>query len=240
MKTYTKSLLAMLAVLLGSICFVGTASATVLEMNTLYAGEYPAAPISGPGTPWLTATLSYGGPSATQGLYDYTLTMQSYLSNNEFIGGANKNIGWAFSLANIPYSMAFASGTAANSTRTSGILTGSVPGTYNLAFYWKANTFTTDSYAVYAIETSTAPTSSFFKMTGLDGLYSAAHIQGITGTNQTCSVWIVNGGTSGFTPSLTSCGATNVSVPEPSELPLYALGLVLVLTGWYAARRRRQ
>lgn len=244
MRTYTKTLLSVLAILVASICFMGTASATILKLDTLYTGEYPAAPSGGPGTPWLTATLTAAGPGSSAGLYDYTLTLQSYLTNSEFVGGANKNIGWAFSLADTPTNITFSSGTSANSIRTSGILSGSVPGPYNLAFYWSANTFTTGSTATYTIESSTDSASTFFALTGLGsgmtGLYSAAHIQGITGTNQTCSVWIVNSGTSGFTPNLQPCGDPTVSVSEPSELPLMALGLALILAGWYATRKRNQ
>lgn len=242
MGKYTRTLIAVLAILSASILGMGVASATVLNMDTLYAGEYPAAPSGGPGTPWLTASLSYNAPG-TNGLYDYNLTLTSYLTNSEFVGGANKNIGWAFSLADTPDSIVFLTGTQANSIRTSGILTGPVPGPYNLAFYWDANTFTTGSSATYRIESSTDPSSAFFAFTGggqVSGLYSAAHIQGITGTNQTCSVWIVNNGTSGFTPNLSTCGDSTHNVPEPSELPLMAFGLSLVLAGWLASRRRRQ
>lgn len=244
MRTYTKTLLAVLAMLVASICFIGSASATILKLDTLYAGVSPAAPSGGSDTPWLTATLTYASPGSSSGLYDYTLILQSYLTDSEFVGGANKNIGWAFSLADAPSKITFSSGTEANFTRTTGILSGSVPGPYNLAFYWNANTFTNGSTATYTLESATDPDNAFFALTGLEsgmsGLYSAAHIQGITGTNRTCSVWIVNSGTSGFKPNLQSCGdPPHVSVPEPSELPLMALGLALILAGGYATRRRK-
>lgn len=243
MRTYTRTLLSALAIIAASLSFVGSASATVVKMDTLYAGETPSAPAGGPGTPWLTATLTYNGPGSTTGLFKYTLTFQSYLTNNEFVGGVNRNIGWAFSLTDTPSNVTYVSGTQAIRTRTSSILTGPVPGPFNLAFYWGANNFTTGSTSTYSIESTTSSASAFFAVTGLESgmsnLYSAAHIQGITGANQTCSVWIVNDGTSGFTPNLKPCGDPRINVPEPSELPLMALGLSLILVAWYAARRRQ-
>jgi hypothetical protein len=242
MKTLNKILFTILAATLASVCLLGSASATVLKMDTLYTGEYPSAPTGGPGTPWLTATLTYDSPGASTGLFNYTLTLDSYLGNNEFVGGANRNIGWAFSLSDTPGSVVFVSGTQAHLIRTSSILTGPVPGSYNLAFYWHANTFTTGSHATYSIQSATDPASAFFALTGgrgVTGLYSAAHLQGIKGTNQTCSVWVVNSGTSGFTPNLQPCGDPPVTVSEPSALPLMALGLTLMLAAWYARRRRR-
>lgn len=247
MNKYVKGSIATLALLTASVWGINDASATTVDMSTFYSGEQLANPTSG--SSWLTADIVNNGEIGTSGTYSYTMTLTSYLANQEFVGGVNKTIGWAFEFQNQLTNVANTGGVnslkTTNGTSTTAndpnILTGPVPGPFNFALYFGANNFTTGSSSTWTFDSTANMTqlTDFFGNGNTDGIYSAAHIQGIQGNGTTCSAWIVNSGQISGTSAPTTCGGGTTQVPEPSELPLMALGLSLIASGLYMRKKRQ-
>lgn len=243
MKTYLKmkGLISILALVMVGALGIGSASATTLYMNYMFSGETPLYAGTGPNSSWVTADLTSSGSGSS---WTNTLVLTSFLTNGMFVGGnaTSDLIGWAFNLSS--YSGLTASScsgsycaSALNFGDANVKTAGSVPGPYNVGFYWTdpQNRFTDGETATY---TWTSTASVNFLSTGgagVSGLYSVVHIQGF---GNGCSAWILNSGVTGATGgTITQCGTT--SVPEPSELPMMALGAILMLGGWLWTRRRQ-
>lgn len=256
MKVHVKNTFFVVEIVLLAVFGVSTASAGVIPatttttsiyLNQLYTGKYPPPPASGSSSnSYLTAVLK--GTQSGSSPWSDTLTLTSYLTGGSFVSGSGnaKMIGWAFAtslkgskLSTLASDLSKnCTGTCAKSitTGSTNINTGTVPGSYNLAFYWDTNTFTDGSQAQYAF-TGYDPSSFFSATSGSDGkntvanLTSVAHIQGYG-----CSAFVVNEGARGFNPSMNDCGN---NVPEPSELPVMVFGLTLMFVGWAWSRRRK-
>ncbi len=201
---------------------------TTINLGTVYAGNTPD------GTaPWLTATFtSYIG--STTG----TLTLTSDLNDSDFLQGlqnSNAAVGWAFYLDQSLSVVSCGSGTCANNTLFGGSYnTGPVPGVFNLAFGWSSgNRFDSGDSAIYNLTFTTGLTGLPFVADS--NFSSVAHVQGITGG---CSGWIVNGdagGAGGDGPCTSTPPPT--TVPEPSVLGMFGLGLIGILV--FVGLRRR-
>lgn len=190
----------------------GVASATPITLNvdTVISGDTPD------GTaPWLTATF------ATVDAQTVRLTMTaSGLAEPDFIEGKkNGHFGWGFMFFGhdaTGLSFNFVSGIEANDVSNSGTTQASgLVGTADFVFSWwdhkELQQFRPGDSAVYDISSSSNIDPSDFYVENGKGYYSIAHIQGTSGSEG--SAWIVSkGGT--------------VSVPEPSMLGLFGLGLL--------------
>jgi hypothetical protein len=197
-----------------------------MELNQVFAGNTPDGI-----APWLTATFA-SDVGATTG----TLTLTSNLSASDFLQGLNDSnvtIGWAFFLDPVIDSISCKSGTCADN----GVLfggnynSGPVPGGFNLAFGWSS--FQAGDSAVYDLTFANALGGNPFVLNA-SNWSSVALVQGITGG---CSGWIVSGSGTGADGS----GACTVSppqdVPEPAELGVFGLGVMLI--GLFVGMRRR-
>ncbi len=211
---------------------LATPISATINLSTVYTGNIPDG-----SAPWLTAEFT-----SNTGSLNGTLTLASNLSNSDFLQGLSSNkaaIGWAFYLnprvTGSTVSISCTSGTCADSAswNASGFNSGPVPGVFNLAFGWSSqNRFLSGSSAVYGLTFSSALTGNPFGLNG-DQWSSVAHVQGITGG---CSGWIVSGTgrTHGGSPCITPLVRT---VPEPGELGMFGLGLLLM--GLLVGLRRR-
>lgn len=210
-------------------------SATI-SLNQVYTGATPD------GTPpWLVATFTQTGPTTG------TLTLTSDLSASDFLQGLNSphatdNVGWAFylnqSLSSVTCETGGTCGNGNSGFNASGFNTGPVGGVFNLAFGWgpgASNRFVAGSAATYDLTFSSDLTGNPF-VGNTDGWLSVAHVQGITGG---CSGWIV-AGTGSLGTGSGPCTITPPphSVPEPSDLGIFGLGVLLI--GGFLGWRRRQ
>lgn len=198
----------------------GPAFATVtINVNQVYTGATPDGL-----APWLVATFNQTGTNTGK------LTLTSRLIDSDFLQGLNSassNVGWAFYLDQSA-SITKCTGTCGNSYsgfNAGGFNTGPVhAGIFNLGFGWGPNNsgirFAAGDSAVYDLTFGSALTGNPFTVNG-SGYSSVAHVQGITVGG---SGWIVS-------------GPPSVSVPEPAELGLFGLGVLLV--GLFAGLRRR-
>lgn len=192
------------------------ASPVTINVDQVYTG---ATPDGSP--PWLVATFNSTGTNTG------TLTLTSNLSGSDFLQGLESShavVGWAFYLNQSISGMTCASGNCANSNSgfdAGGFNTGPVNGTFNLAFGWdQSSRFVAGSSAVYDLTFTNALSGDPFGANS-SGWWSVAHVQGI-GPNGD-SGFIVSGGP--------------VSVPEPAELGIFGLGVLLVAL--FAGLRRR-
>ena len=210
-----------------------TPISTTMSLDTVYAGYTPDG-----SAPWLTATFTSEVGSSTG-----TLTLTSHLSSGDFVQGANGVTGWGFYLdsATFPFTITSCTGTCPDTTWQYSIgQQGPVPGTFNLGFGWvSGNRFNAGDTATFNI--------SFTGESGLQGspflfneygINSYSHIQGISG-NPTCSGYVIseNGNTNIPTSGLYgSCSATNV--PEPNDLGMFGIGVLLI--GIFLGLNRRR
>lgn len=237
MKTFfqskLKGLIAIVVLLVTCGWGIGNAAATTIWMSDFYAGETPPAATNING--WASADLSYSNGVES-------LTLNTYLAPGVFVGGVNKTIGWAFSISGLPSissEINCLSGACGTSISYTDINTGPVAGSgktnpvFNLGIYWANQALMGNATVTYSWNASSA--ASFFATdTGnYNDLLSAVHIQGYSG----CSGFIINGNAGPDSPgTITSCGTS--TVPEPSELPLVALGLTLMFLGGLWSKRR--
>lgn len=189
-----------------------------INVNQVYTGATPAGP-----PPWLVATFTQTGSNTG------TLTLTSNLTSPNFLQGLNSShgtVGWAFFLNQSLSAITCASGTCGNGNsgfNASGFNTGPVGDIFNLGFGWgpgSSHRFLAGSSAEYDLTFGSALTGDPFGVNG-SGWSSVAHVQGIRVGG---SGWIVSG-----TPS--------VAVPEPAELGIFGLGVLLI--GLFAGLRRR-
>lgn len=197
------------------------ASATptvTINVNQVYTGATPAGP-----PPWLVATFTQTG------LNTGTLTLTSDLTAPNFLQGlasSHATVGWAFYLNQSLSGITCASGTCGNGNsgfNAGGFNTGPVGGIFNLAFGWgpgSSHRFLAGSSSKYDLTFASDLTGNPFGING-SGWSSVAHVQGIRVGG---SGWIV-------------AGPPSVAVPEPTELGIFGLGVLLV--GVFAALRRR-
>lgn len=197
---------------------LATPISTTINMSQVFTGATPDGD-----APWLVATFSGETGSSTG-----TLTLTSRLGGSDFVQGlnsANSTVGWAFYLDQSLASVHCSSGTCADSTLFGGSYnSGPVPGTFNLAFGWdQDNRFGGTDSAVYNLTFASALTGNPFVANG-SGYESVAHVQGIgTGGD---SAWIVNG------------EAPPHPVPEPEDLGMLGLGVMLIGLLAMLSRRR--
>ncbi|MFC5526226.1 PEP-CTERM sorting domain-containing protein [Rhodanobacter ginsengisoli] len=207
---------------------VPSISATI-DLDTVFAGNIPDG-----AAPWLTATFT-----SEQGSHSGTLTLISNTYGSDFLQGLNSKkstIGWTFYLSQTITGIDCTSGTCADNGaawNAGGFNSGPVPGVFNLAFGWSSgNRFESGDSVVYDLTFASALTGDPFVLNESDWL-SAAHVQGIIGG---CSGWIVSG--TGRAQGGTPCTTTFTEVvPEPAELGMFGLGLLL--TGLFVGLRRR-
>jgi hypothetical protein len=207
-----------------------TPISTTIELDTVFTGSIPDGKAS-----WLTATFM-----SDEGSSSGTLTLTSQLNDADILQGLeNKKaaIGWAFYLDQTVTGVSCTSGTCAGSNalfNAGGFNSASVPGMFNLAFGWSPGSrFQSGSSAVYSLTFSGALIGNPFTFNE-GGWSSVAHVQGITGG---CSGWIVSGRgtTQGSSPCIKP--QSIVTVPEPADLCIFVLGLMLM--GLLAGLRRR-
>jgi hypothetical protein len=202
-------------------------SATI-TLDTVYAGNTPDGM-----APWLTATFA-----STEGESTGTLTLTSNLGAPDFlqgVGSSDATVGWAFYLGPSLASISCTSGVCADTALFGGSYnTGSVPGTFNLAFGWSSGTrFTGSDSAVYTLTFTQALTGNPFMGNG-SNWWSAAHVQGITGG---CSGWIVSGNGRDANSSGVCTNTPPMSVPEPAGLGMFGVGVLMI--GCFLGLRRR-
>lgn len=218
-----KMLLAALLALATAIALPvhATPISTTIQLGTVYTGDIPDG-----SAPWLTATFT-SDTGSTSG----TLTLTSNLSDSDFLQGLNNShstVGWAFFLDQSLASISCSSGTCANNALFGGSYnSASVPGVFNLAFGWPSQQgrFESGDTAVYALTFASPLSDSPFAANG-SGWWSVAHVQGITGPGS-CSGWIV-AGTGGVLASGPCSQIPIQPVPEPAELGVFGLGLLLI------------
>jgi hypothetical protein len=196
------------------------ASPVTINLDQVFTGATPDGP-----TPWLVATFEQTGSNTG------TLTLTSHLTAPDFIQGLNSassTVGWAFYLNQSLSAITCTTGACANGDSgfdAGGFNTGPAnAGTFNLGFGWgpgSGNRFTAGESAVYNLTFASDLSGNPFVANG-SGWISIAHVQGL-GNRGRNSGWIVSD--------------TLVSVPEPAELGLFGLGLLLVAL--FAAARRR-
>lgn len=209
---------------------VPTPITTDINLDAVFTGGTPD------GTaPWLTAQFT-----STMGSKTGTLVLSSA---SDFVQGLNSKkatVGWAFYLDQGVSGLTCTTGKCADNNAfydASGLNTGPVPGIFNLGFGWSSgNRFIAGDSVTYNLTFSNALTGNPFGPNG-SGLWSVAHVQGITGSCET-SGWIVSGDASGAGGSA-SCSTTPppVVVPEPGELGMFGLGLLFA--GLFLGLRRR-
>lgn len=239
MKTHVLFALAALGLLAQAAPALATP--TTISLNQVWTGSQPD------GNPaWLVATFNQ--TSSTTG----TLTLTSDLNGSDFLQGlesSNSAIGWAFFVNQAVTGITCTSGDCANSnsgfnaitTNSKGNLTGGfnagpVPGGFNLAFGWDVGSrFLEGSSAIYQL-TFSAPFTGSPITYNTDGWSSVAHVQGIG--NGSCSGWIVAGkGTDAQGITAPCTNSPPVSVPEPRQLGIFGLGLLLIGT-FFGLRHR--
>lgn len=211
---------------------VATPITATIDLDTVFTGSTPDG-----SAPWLTAEFTSSTGSSTG-----TLVLSSTTGGSDFLQGLDSkksppadNVGWAFYLNQALSSLTCTAGKCADNNAlfaAGGLNTGPVPGTFNLGFGWSSgNRFMGGDSATYALTFSSALSGNPFVQNG-SSWSSVAHVQGITGG---CSGWIVSGdgtvgqGSGPCTPP--------VVVPEPDELGLFGLGLLLA--GLLLGLRRR-
>ncbi|KZC40636.1 MULTISPECIES: hypothetical protein [Rhodanobacter] len=194
-----------------------------INLNTVFAGNTP----DGSSAPWLTAEFTSSVGSGTG-----TLVLTSHLTGPDFVQGLSSKkstVGWAFYLDQVLSSSGItctAGACASNGTlyNASGFNTGSVPGMFNLAFGWSSGSqFMAGNSATYDLTFSHLLTGNPFVENG-NRWSSVAHVQGVVGG---CSGWIVSGDGVGASGSGPCVDPPPVSVPEPGELGMFSLGLLL-------------
>ncbi|MDE2154526.1 MAG: PEP-CTERM sorting domain-containing protein [Xanthomonadaceae bacterium] len=202
-------------------------SATI-DVDKVFAGSLPDGV-----APWLTAKFA-----SDQGSRSGTLTLSSNAYGPDFLQGLNSSrstIGWAFYLNQTVTGITCTSKTCADNGafwKAGGFNSGPVPGVFNLAFGWSSgNRFQSGDSLVYDLTFASPLTGDPFVLNGSDWL-SAAHVQGIVGG---CSGWIVSG--TGAAQGGSPCITDPVRVPEPAELGVFGLGLLLM--GLLVSLRRR-
>ncbi|MGH8216480.1 MAG: PEP-CTERM sorting domain-containing protein [Rhodanobacteraceae bacterium] len=196
------------------------ATPVTINMGQVYTGATPDG-----SAPWLVATFNQTGSNTG------TLTLTSHLGASDFLQGlnsSNSTVGWAFYLNQSLSAITCTTGICGNSNsafNAGGFNTGPVQaGAFNLGFGWGPHDrFDGSDSAVYGLTFASALTGNPFAANG-SGWFSVAHVQGI-GVRGGDSGWIVSG------------AGTPVTVPEPAELGLFGLGLLLV--GLFAGWRRR-
>ncbi len=209
-----------------------TPISTTINLDTVFAGNTPDG-----SAPWLRAQFT-----STVGSNTGTLVLTSLMTGPDFEQGLStvtSTVGWAFYLnqALSPSGIICTAGTCAGNGamyNASGFNTGPVPGTFNLAFGWSpSGRFMAGDTATYDLTFLSQLTGNPFVENG-SNWSSVAHVQGIIGN---CSGWIVSGDGTGAEGSGPCTRAPPVPVPEPGELGLFGLGLLLV--GLFPVLRRR-
>jgi hypothetical protein len=215
-----------------------TPISTTIKLDTVFTGNTPDGV-----PPWLIATFTSSTGSTTG-----TLTLASALHDSDFLQGLNSSkgaLGWGFFLDAGIVSMTCASSPtnncASNVLSGGGYNAGPLGKSWNLAFGWHGSRFDGSDTAVYTITFNSALTDSPF-VANADGWLSVAHVQGITGSPESCSGWIVAGDGHGAAGDGPCTGAPPppppTNVPEPSVLGMFGLGALMI--GLFAGRRRRQ
>lgn len=202
-----------------------------LNLGTVYTGSIPDG-----SPPWLVATFTQTGSNTG------TLTLTSDLSASDFLQGLNSTkstIGWAFFLNQSLASISCSSGNCASNNVLFGgnYNSGPVKGGFNLAFGWSSGSrFQVGSSTVYDLTFANSLTENPFGLNSKNWS-SVAHVQGI-GPNGSCSGWIVSG--TGSPQVGTSCSGSvppPPSVPEPADLSMFGLGILLI--SLFVSLRRR-
>jgi hypothetical protein len=210
----------LIAVIALPLRVAATPISTTINLDTVFAGNTPD------GTaPWLRAQFTSSVGSNTG-----TLVLTSLMTGPDFEQGLSNEkavVGWAFYLnqalssSGITCTVGTCAGNGALYS-ASGFNAGPVPGIFNLAFGWSpSGRFLGGDSATYALTFLSPLTGNPF-VENASRWSSVAHVQGIAGN---CSGWIVAGdgvGADGSGP----CTGT-LSVPEPGELGLFGLGLLL-------------
>ncbi|EIM02205.1 hypothetical protein RHOFW104T7_11985 [Rhodanobacter thiooxydans] len=195
-----------------------------MSLNTVYTGITPDG-----SAPWLTAEFTSSVGSSTG-----TLVLTSRLTGPDFVQGLNSAksaVGWAFYLNQALSSSGItctAGACAGNGAlyNGSGFDTASVPGMFNLAFGWSSGSrFMAGDSATYDLTFAHLLTGNPF-VENASGWSSVAHVQGIIG-GADCSGWIVAGNGTGASGGARCVDPPHVSVPEPGELGMFSLGLLL-------------
>lgn len=201
-----------------------------IDPNIVFTGYTPNG-----SPPWLSAQFTSSVGSDTG-----TLVLSSSTGASDFVQGLSSKkstAGWAFYLNQALSGLTCTAGNCADNNAlyiASGVNTGPVPGTFNLAFGWSSGSrFVGGDSATYVLTFSNLLTGSPFVENG-SNWSSVAHVQGITGG---CSGWIVSGDGSGAQDSGPCTRAPLVPVPEPGELGIFGLGLLL--GGLLLSLRRR-
>ena len=209
-----------------------TPISSTINLGTVFTGSIPDGI-----APWLTATFTSNVGSSSG-----TLILTSHLNDADFLQGLNSKrstIGWAFYLNQTVTRVSCTSASCADNNalfNAGGFNSGPVPGVFNLAFGWSSgNRFQSGSSAVYSLTFSDALNGNPFAVNH-DPWLSVAHVQGITGG---CSGWIVSpkGTTQGGSPCIAPRTPVR-TVPEPGDLGIFGLGLLLM--GLFAGVHRRR
>jgi hypothetical protein len=229
LAVFGAALVAFAVLLVQSPAALATPISTTINLNQVYAGNTPDG-----GTPWLVATFEQTGAKTG------TLTLTSHFGDSDFLQGLNNShsaVGWAFYLNQSLAALSCGTGACASNNALFGgsYNTGSVPGTFNLAFGWDSGSrFDGTDSAVYNMTFTNLLTGNPF-VANASGWSSVAHVQGITGG---CSGWIVAGtGTLGDQDGPCTNTPPPVSVPEPAGLGVFGLGALLI--GLFIGLRRR-
>ncbi len=230
-KTSILAGIALAALAMSPMQVAATPITTTIQLDTVFTGYTPDG-----SAPWLSAQFTSSVGSTTG-----TLVLTSMTSDADFIQGLNSpkaTIGWAFYLSQAISGLACQSGNCADNNalyKAGGLNTGPVPGIFNLGFGWSSGSrFMAGGVATYTLTFSNALAVNPF-VENASSWSSVAHIQGITGG---CSGWVVSGsGTIGDLKGPCTTTPPPVLVPEPDELGMFGLGLLLV--GLLAGLRRR-
>jgi hypothetical protein len=225
------------------------ANATLIDtvyLNQSSFGTQPNAPAAGATNgSWLVASLAQDSTDASK----YTLTLKSYLTQNNSVGGTSSSffyqIGWALNIAGTIRSFDSCTGDCTYPAyRTSRHIYTGQPGlgSFNLAFAWNSRYgFGSGDSAVYTL-TASDPLSL---INNAAGFASAAHIQNISSDSSNPYNYFLSyncGGfqqpSDGWITAAESPPPPTHNVPEPSELPMMFLGLAL-LGGLYQRRKRK-
>jgi hypothetical protein len=198
--------LAMLA--LGLLAQPAQADFTI-NLNQVATGDTPSG-----SAPWLTATFVDTAPGVV------TLTLTSNLTANNFLQGSANNMAWLFNfnpdLDASDLTITYVSGVAAVSpiTQENNGATLSPFDAFDIGFYWSSqNRFEEGDTAVYTFSMA-GLTAADFQFANGDGYYSAAHIQGTSGTAGSSKIY----------------GDEYIIEPEVGAVPAPA-GLILAVIG---------